>query len=460
MLLSGRRKNLGWFESLERRRLFVANVVVSEIESNDVTRTATAVDLRKVQLDIVSGTADSATDRDYFRVKVGANSRLQITVSNLSGDGVKVRVTDAFLNTLTTTTKRGSLYIDGGRSYFVKVQSKTAQAASYQIELKSFSTEVPQPRLEKLRKGVNLPQWFWNIRGDVASTMDHYIDDADIAMITKLGFGHVRLPVDMKFFFNDANHFSLNTTYLGELKSAILKLEAAGLGVIVCPFGDHQNWLTAGGDAQIAAKSYTWAFSKYLSGFDPNYTFIQTTNEPPGGGTLWQSIQEQLVQTIRSAAPKHTIITATPLYYGAGANIFGTTGALNELSTYRDTNIVYGLHFYEPFVFTHQGASWAIPGMQFINGLSFPANLDQTNALAASFASQYTGTPYEPIVDLVRYYGLDQWNRGKVESRLDLAGAWAARNRVPMILDEFGVYGASVDDASRYAYLTDVRAAA
>ncbi len=412
------------------------------------------IDLRKKTSVQLTGTADGNSDRDYFRVKVAANSRLQISIQNLTSSGIKLRVADALLSPITSTSKSASIYLDGGRSYFIKVQSKIDSQAGYRIELNAYASEVSAKRLSILRKGVNLPEWFWNIRGDPRKAMRTFIDARDVSMIKKLGFGHVRLPIDMKYYFDPSKPFALKSDYVGELDMAISMLESYGLGVIVCPFGDHQNWLVEGGSDREAAKAFSWTLAKYLSKYDADLTFFQTTNEPPGVGSAWQAVQTQLVSTLRDAAPKNTIITATPLYYGSGS--FGSTSAFTELSTYRDTNIVYGLHFYEPFVFTHQGASWAIPGMQYIDGLSYPANYSQANAIANDLTWTY-GTPNEPVVDLVRYYGIDQWNRAKLKSRLDQASAWAARNRVPMILDEFGVYGVKVDDASRYNYLSDVR---
>jgi aryl-phospho-beta-D-glucosidase BglC (GH1 family) len=445
-----------WVDRLELRQLFAA-ASFSEAEPNNSMATAVPIDMRKSNSSQTTATASGRADRDYFRVKVGKNSRIKLLVQNLSGAGVKLRVTDAFSNTLATTSKQASVYLEGGRSYFIKVQSKSSASAKYRIDINSYTSEVSKARLDKLRKGVNLPEWFWNITGDVRSTMRSYITADDVALIKSLGFGHVRLPVDMQYFFNDADHSTLDTTYLQELKSAILMFHAAGIAVIACPFGEHQSWLTAGGDAYDAGLAFTAAFAKYLGRFNPELTFLQTANEPPGGGSNWQPIQASIVSTIRTAAPKTTIITATPLYYGSGMDTFGTTGAINELSTYRDTNIVYGLHFYEPFVFTHQGAGWAIPGMEFISGLRFPADVGQTASISDAFRERYTGTSFEPVIDLVKYYGLDGWNSAKLKGRLDQAKSWASRNGVPIILDEFGVYGTNVDDASRYNYLSSVR---
>lgn len=446
-----------WVDALEPRALLAAATSVTDREPNNTTQAALPVDMRSSTSAQITGTANGRADRDYFRVKVGLNSRLRLVLQNLSTNASRVRITDAFGNQLADTSKHASVYLDGGRSYFIKVQSKSSGSAKYRLDLNSYTSEVPKARLEKLRKGVNLPEWFWNITGDVRSTMRNYVTASDVNLIKSLGFGHVRLPVDMQYFFNDENQTTLDTTYLRELKSAISMFQAAGIAVIVCPFGEHQNWLTAGGETFEAANDFTFALAKYVGSFNPELTFIQTANEPPGGGTNWQPIQAKVISTIRQAAPRTTIVTATPLYYGSGMDIFGTTGAIRELSTYRDTNVVYGLHFYEPFVFTHQGAGWAIPGMEFISGLKFPAETNQTESLSNEYRSQYTGTEYEPIIDLVKYYGLDGWDSAKLKSRLEEATAWGRRNGVPMILDEFGVYGAKVDDASRYNYLSSVR---
>lgn len=448
------------FDALEPRQHLSATQRFAETEPNSSMRQAMAIDLRDTPGALISGFADTAADRDYYRFKVAAGSRVQIIIHNLSGASLKLRATDAFQTPLASTNKKASFFVDGERSYYLKLQSNSARSAGYRLEVRAFTSEVAQDRLDRLRKGVNLPEWFWNISGDVGSIMRNYIDQKDVTLMKQLGFQHARLPVDVKYFMNAQSPFSLKTEYLDELSNAIYLLHSKGLAVIVCPFGDHQFDLVGDSKAKTDAMAFSWTFSKFLSRFDPKLTFLQTTNEPAGGGAAWQPVQAQLIQTMRSAAPQHTIITATPLYYGATGTTFGTTGALNELSPYRDTNVVYGLHFYEPFVFTHQGAAWAIPGMEYLGGLDYPANRAETEAVASELRPRFTGTRFEPVIDLVRYYGIDQWNRNKIKDRLDVAAAWASRHDVPMILDEFGVYGLDVEDASRYRYLADVRSLA
>src|SRR6476660_10535179 len=65
----------------------------------------------------------------------------------------------------------------------------------------------------------------------------------------------------------------------------------------------------------------------------------------------WYGIQAKLIAAIRSGAPEHTIIASGHRWSGLYE--------LLSLQAYSDPNIIYNFHFYEPFTFTHQGATWA-----------------------------------------------------------------------------------------------------
>jgi acetate kinase len=62
-------------------------------------------------------------------------------------------------------------------------------------------------------------------------------------------------------------------------------------------------------------------------------------------------------------SPYHTLIV--------GPSSWNSYSDLNLLPVYTDSNLIYTFHFYDPFVFTHQGATWPSPSMGFtpIEGL-------------------------------------------------------------------------------------------
>ena len=91
-------------------------------------------------------------------------------------------------------------------------------------------------------------------------------------------------------------------------------------------------------------------------------------NEPGvyGGIDKWKSFSSATVSAIRSADPNHIIIAErmhssvkSPGNADWSENV---NGEMNFIK-YNDSNVMYEFHFYKPFQFTHQGASW-IPAMR------------------------------------------------------------------------------------------------
>lgn len=71
-------------------------------------------------------------------------------------------------------------------------------------------------------------------------------------------------------------------------------------------------------------------------------------------GNKWNEIAVECIRRIRKIAPK------TSLLVGGYWN--NSVLAVKNLPVFRDENIIYNIHCYEPMVFTHQGAGW-IDGM-------------------------------------------------------------------------------------------------
>ena len=74
----------------------------------------------------------------------------------------------------------------------------------------------------------------------------------------------------------------------------------------------------------------------------------------PALSEIWNAIAAECISRIRQIAPTIKILIG-----GYHNNSFH---ALKDLRAPADENIIYNFHFYEPLIFTHQGAYW-IPGM-------------------------------------------------------------------------------------------------
>jgi endoglucanase len=110
-----------------------------------------------------------------------------------------------------------------------------------------------------------------------------------------------------------------------------------------------------------------------------------------------------------------------------------------------DPNVVYTIHIYDPFAFTHQGADWVVdPGLTAALGIPFPAT---PQACATAIANQPTTAAAEVVTEYCSHGYDAAWVRGRIET----AAAWAASHDAAMFIGEFGVSPtASVDDAARW----------
>ena len=95
-----------------------------------------------------------------------------------------------------------------------------------------------------------------------------------------------------------------------------------------------------------------------LSRFDPELTVLEIVNEPvvDRREEEWNKLNARLAAAIRAGAPRHTIITSGPNW--------GGIDGLKKLKLLADRNVIYSFHCYDPFAFTHQGATWAGPAVR------------------------------------------------------------------------------------------------
>lgn len=199
-------------------------------------------------------------------------------------------------------------------------------------------------------------------------------------------------------------------------------------------------------DAAVTRFCALWrALAGHYANTDPERVFFEVLNEPEFTDTqLWDAVQTRAIAAIRLAAPHHTIV-ATASHWS------GLTDLLT-LAPVSDSNVIYTFHDYEPFAFTHQGATWTMTEVRPLRRVPYPSSPD---AIAPNLSQE------QQLIDQhwINSYGLDRWDAARIRSEVSFAGKWAALHHVPVYCGEFGVYQPYADPAMRAAWLRDTRTA-
>ncbi len=309
-------------------------------------------------------------------------------------------------------------------------------------------TALAFERAEHLQRGVNLSMW-WAQTGDhSAEHIKSYTTPADFALIKSLGFDHVRLSIDPEPLIADKKLGTLRAERLGWLDTSVQQILAGGLNVIL-DIHPEQNWkdeVAKGDDGPQQFYAFWSAFAGHYAATDPNRVFFEVMNEPNVSDWYrWQGIQAGAVERIRQVAPRHTLI--------ATAASWGALDALLELEPVRDENVLYTFHYYSPFWFTHQGASWGSQEWVTLRGVPYPSTPENIQAVL--------GEEADPRARLnLERYGFDRWNASRIGMEFAAVAAWAQKRGVPLYLGEFGVFRDYADPAMRHTWISDVRTAA
>src|SRR5258705_5942313 len=97
---------------------------------------------------------------------------------------------------------------------------------------------VPAGRLARLARCVDITRWFWAV-GDVAPQQPlpthfaTYMGDGDLELIHQLGFRCVRLSIEPTLLFQKARPTTVDAATLGYIDTAVKRLMAHDLRVIV-----------------------------------------------------------------------------------------------------------------------------------------------------------------------------------------------------------------------------------
>jgi aryl-phospho-beta-D-glucosidase BglC (GH1 family) len=310
---------------------------------------------------------------------------------------------------------------------------------------------VPAERLALLAQGINLNNWFspW---ADPASYATAFGPE-EAGFLKRAGFTVCRLPLDPDLLF-DPSDPSTPKPVIRSVDRGVHLLLDAGLAVILDPIHGSSasvQW-EEGLDHDPAflnkVEIYWEALARHFAGISADRIFFEVMNEPhlsarenvdPG---WWQPVQAALVAAIRRGAPSNTVVVT-------GERWGGIDGLL-ELKPLADDDLVYSFHWYDPFTFTHQGATWAGPLQAELTDIPYPSSPAAVAGPAAAIEDS------KARAQVIRY-GSESWDEGRVRTGLARAAAWASTNHVPVFCGEFGVYRKVAPPGDRLRWIGDVR---
>ena len=266
--------------------------------------------------------------------------------------------------------------------------------------------------------------------------------EKDFAAIRAEGFDHVRLPVGWHHYTGPGPDFTLSGEIFAKADFLVTNALNQQLAVIVNihHFNEFTTDLAGQTDKFLAIWRQVAAHYAKL----PETAAFELLNEPKDAAktTVLNPIYQRAIRVIRETNPRRAIFV--------GPGQWNNVAELRNLVLPADDdNLIVTVHCYEPFYFTHQGASWAGPDVR-VKGIEFPG--PPAKPLTPDPALKLN--PW--VLDWIQRYNTLPTDRNPCNpeafaSRLRLARQWSDYYGRPVHVGEFGCY-VKADEASRIRF--------
>jgi endoglucanase len=301
----------------------------------------------------------------------------------------------------------------------------------------TISEAFANPKLlAAMQRGVNLPGWDSEDESRRPTV-------AQLQALRDKGFTHIRLPLDESRLAGSGR-----PAYLDRMFEEIILLFSLDYAVSLdLHAGSIFQRVPDVAEARLAE---LWqAIAKRVRFLDPEKLAVELLNEPQADSAIWWPVAARVATELRRTLPDHTIVLGP-----AGPQRHETLAGLEPLA---DPNIVYAIHYYDPFAFTHQGADWgdADDPIQLLRGLPFPASPDDAE-MKAKIAELNVEGHAEAATVLKQSLEMP-WTEDAMTPAFETMADWSASHQQPVIINEFGVLSYHAPRQSRLNWLAAVR---
>ena len=322
----------------------------------------------------------------------------------------------------------------------------------------TVTNPLQEKAMKYLNKGVNFTNWLENADGKFKS---FEFGEKDVQILAENGFKSLRLPIDLDLYATNRDAFIAGTdtelkfdddTLFLVLDSFVEWTAKYNMSLVIDyhEYDNSYNVTTSKDENYIKMMAETW---KHVAAHYAESTredlFFELLNEPDmSNGKVtsaqWTIAAQAMIDAIRTVDTKHTILFGDAQWY--------SITLLAKRTPFTDDNIIYVIHTYEPFAFTHQGGSW--PDYATIHDIPFPYDPAKWSTVSGDFGVNKSTKSYVKT-NIKNYY-----KTGSKEAILEQilkAKKWAATNNVPVIINEFGALNLRSTAESRINYLTAMR---
>ncbi len=299
--------------------------------------------------------------------------------------------------------------------------------------------------VKKFQRGANLGNY---LEAPKTQNWGQKYTARDFEHIKAEGFDHVRVPVRWNDHAGPAPGFKLTEEIYAKTDFLVTNALFRGLAVIVNihHFDDFTTDPAGHTDKFLALwKQIAAHYAK-----SPDTLAFELLNEPKDAAktAVMNPVYAHAIRLIRETNPRRAIFVGP-----------GKWNGIDELKNLvlpaDDDNLIVTVHCYEPFLFTHQGASWTgdqvkTKGVVFPGPPATPLTPDPAAVKAAPWVTNWfrnyntrpsAENPSGPKI---------------IEEKLKLAHNWGEHYGRPVHVGEFGCY-VNADAASRARFHAEFR---
>ena len=299
----------------------------------------------------------------------------------------------------------------------------------------------------------------------------------DFDELRRIGFDHMRVPLDVgPLLQGDAQE---QKDILEQLAAVVSAINRHGLAVLVTLFPPSlhhelpQTYLDGLDGSKFRAYSaVVERVAAALAAVDTGAVALEPMNEPQSQcrmhfGTDWTAYQQAMVERIRRISAR------LPLFLTGGcwSNIEGNVQLDTDLL--HDRRNFVSVHFYYPFLFTHQSATWSMPYLAGTIGVPYPASAGSLQETLELTRARFRAVQLPDGVDraaaeaqaeaeIGKYFGQAQ-GPAQIAEWMNKVADWQAREGVDsdrIVFTEFGamkqtINGMEIGRTSRARWLRD-----